>query len=278
MKVHSSALRICALSAALLTAAPLLSVQTALAQSTSLTAEYVQTLQNIQNTKLKIAQTELYIAEQEAQIAMMRDEISNTPASNAEIEAMLPKAVTQVERVIKSDAPFRLEERLARLNKLKEDVNGTKVAPGEKYRRLLSLLKIEAEYGQSLDWYEDDRPLNDGEQPIMVPEFTESLDENGEILKDETGETIMEPVIDLVTGEQKMIPEQGYFVHYGRLSLEYLNLDATSARRWNAETKKWDDMSAGELIDVRRAVRMARGETARSVLTVEVKKQGGGEG
>lgn len=273
MKLHPTTLRSCALSAVLLTAAPFLSVQTSFAQTASATAEYAQTLQSIESAKLRIAQTELYITQQEQQIKDMRGLIANTPASNAEIEALLPKAVTQIERVIKSDAPFRFEERIARLEKLKTDINGTAVAPGEKYRRLLSVLKIEAEYGQSVDWYEGDRPLNDGDQPIMVPEFKESVNEAGEVVKDEGGKTVMEPVIDLVTGEQKMIPERGYFVHYGRLSLAYLNLDATSARRWNAETKVWDDLSASELVNVRRAVRMARGETGPTVITADVKKQ-----
>lgn len=266
MKLHPTALRACALSAALFTAAPLLSVQTATAQSSPLTAEYAQTLQNIENTKLRIARTELFISQQGERIAELRTLIADAPATNAEIEAMLPKALTQVERMINSDAPFLIEMRRNRLFKLKEDFANPEFSPADKYRRLLSVLKIELEYGQSIDYYEGDRPLNDNEQPIMVGETEE--------VKDDDGVVTVKPVIDPVTGEQRMIPEQGYYIHYGRLALDYLNLDATSARRWNGDTKSWDELSASDLVNVRRAVRMARGETAQAVLAVELKAPG----
>ncbi|WP_083898892.1 DUF3450 family protein [Robiginitomaculum antarcticum] len=264
MKLHPSALRICAVSVALLTAAPLLS-GSALAQTASLSADYAQTLQNIENTKFNIARTEMYIAGQERKIAELQALIANTPKTNADIEAMLPRAVTQVGRVINSDVPFRIEERRARLDKLRETVENAEIAPTEKYRSLLSLLKIETEYGQTVDWYEADRPLNEGETPVLVPVFEDDPD------APENSDAPQIAVMDPLTGEQKLLPETGYFVHYGRLSLAYLSTDATYGRRWNTETKMWDDLSASELNDVRFAVRMARGETAPSVLTADVR-------
>ncbi len=266
MKLHSSALRACALSAALFTAAPLISVQAASAQSSSLTAEYVQTLERIENAKIRIAQTELFVSQQGERISELRALIASAPATNAEIEAMLPKAVTQVERMINSDAPFLIEERRNRLLKLKEVIASSEYAPVDKYARLLSLLKIEMEYGQSIDYYEGERPLNDGEQPIMVPETKQ--------VKDDDGVETTVQVVDEITGEPSMIPEQGYYIYYGRLALDYLNVEATSARRWNGDTKTWDELSAGDLVNVRRAVRMARGETAQAVIAVELKAPG----
>lgn len=266
MKLHPTALRVCAITAALSMAAPLLLSTSALAQTAPLSAEYAQTLQSIENTKIKIARTEMYIAGQERKIADLQALVTNAPTSNAEIEALLPRAVTQVERVINSDVPFRIEERRARLDKLRTTIENPAIAPTEKYRSLLSLLKIETEYGQSIDWYEADRPLNEGETPVLVPVFEDELNDEGQQV----------PVMDLLTDAQKVVPETGYYVYYGRLSLAYLSKDATYARRWNTETKSWDDLSNSELNDVRKAVRMARGETAPAVVTADVRLPGEG--
>ena len=62
----------------------------------------------------------------------------------------------------------------------------------------------------------------------------------------------------------------GAYLHYGRLSFVYLEFDSSEAWRYDLDGKNWVELSGSDVLDVRRAVRIARGQSAPGVLSAPV--------
>ncbi len=227
----------------------------AMAQTTTLEA-YSTVLQQIADKKLTITQREHYISEQEEEIAFLRSQIEQVRPTSRSVRAIIDKMAAQAEDAINSDLPFLLDERFARVQKLKGDIADPKLPITAKFRRALNVYQAEVNYGFDIESYPGESPLNPGESPNIVS----TLDDEGEELLDEnTGEVVMEP-------------EQGDYLRYGRLSLVFLNQRATTARRYDVPSGTWIDLSGADLQEVRRAVRVSKGQSAPAVLLAPVNK------
>ncbi|MCP3923085.1 MAG: DUF3450 domain-containing protein [Desulfobacterales bacterium] len=67
----------------------------------------------------------------------------------------LEKLVLRLESFTKSDIPFLLEERKKRLASIKEILRDPDKANSEKYRRVLEAVRIETDYGDSVEVYKE---------------------------------------------------------------------------------------------------------------------------
>ena len=82
------------------------------------------------------------------------------------MQSYLASVVAQLEEFIKKDIPFLLKERDARLASIKETLALPDKPAAEKYRRAMEALQIEAEYGRSVEVYQDTIDLN-GQSVLM---------------------------------------------------------------------------------------------------------------
>lgn len=226
-----------------------LSGVTASAQNADVQA-YKAALAQIDNQRVALMQKRYFLEKQKAEIEALQSELSTVPTLTAGFDEILDKMAAQMEDAINADLPFMREERLNRIAKLKADLANPEMSAGTKYRSALNAYKIEIGYGSSVDTYEGERPLNKGEEPIIVVQ----LDAKGEPLKELDGTTDLRG------------PQLGTYLRYGRVSLAYMNQRATSARRYDVPSGKWVDVSGNELLDIRKAIRMSRGEVAPTVV------------
>ena len=65
----------------------------------------------------------------------------------------------------------------------------------------------------------------------------------------------------------------GNYVHFGRMSFIYLDFDSREGFRWSKESDGWEPLASGDILNARKSVRVARGESAPSVVTAPVKIQ-----
>ncbi|MBA3010117.1 MAG: DUF3450 domain-containing protein [Proteobacteria bacterium] len=72
-----------------------------------------------------------------------------------EMEPFLNAVVIRLKTLIESDSPFLQEERKTRLKRLESMMADTEVPLGEKYRRVMEALSVEAEYGNTIEVYQD---------------------------------------------------------------------------------------------------------------------------
>lgn len=218
-------------------------------------AEYSALLSQISDKKLSLMQQEVFAAHQSEQMDFLKTQISGVSATTADVDGMLTKMVAQLERAVTADLPFLREERLNRIAKLNNDLEDSTLSAGAKYRLALSAYQTEVNYGMSVEDYDGERPLNDGESAGEVRYAFADLDKEGNPKKNAEGEIIV---------EKKR--EQGTYLRYGRVALVYMDDRLESARRYDQTESKWLDVKGADLLEVRKAVRVARGEVAPAVV------------
>ncbi len=115
--------------------------------------------------KLKL-KTERALSSQKARLAEFERKIRESARIREELQSYLESVVAQLEELIKKDSPFLLNERAARLDSIKETLTQPDKSPAEKYRRIMEALQIEAEYGRTVEVYQDTIDLN-GQSVLM---------------------------------------------------------------------------------------------------------------
>lgn len=233
---------------------------------------YAALLQQIENVKLETAQKQIYINTQKSQIADLRAQIKGIPATSAAVEPLLEKMAAAIENEINADYPFKIDERLIRLDKFRETLADKTATPGAKMRQALNIYGIEVGYGNTVAAYTGNNPKTPGTR-YAACEADESSSACGLTtdVKKKMGYVDGKP-----TGNgaplAAMKPEimDGAYLHYGRLALVYLEFDSSQAMRYDKEAKGWVELSGGDILDVRRAVRIARGQSAPGVVSAPV--------
>ncbi len=80
-----------------------------------------------------------------------------------EIEPFLHSVNLRLKDFIRTDTPFLKEERQVRSNRLGLVLDDMDVSISEKYRKVMEALFIEAEYGNTIEVYQDKVELNNNE-------------------------------------------------------------------------------------------------------------------
>jgi hypothetical protein len=237
---------------------------TSLAQSSDNEARYSALLGQIENAKLSLLQREAYVANQRAEMESLQAQISGSREVISTVQPMLEKMVAAIELEIQKDVPFKLGERLARLDKLKEDIASSDVRPSDKMRSALRIYDIEVGYGQTLEAYGGNHPTTPGARLAACEAdiqgsgcgLSDSLKE-----KMQAGATLRD-----IRGEIT----DGTYLRYGRLSLTYQQFDGSEALRYDPATKEWVALSASQALELERGLRTARGEAAPTVVNAPV--------
>ncbi|CAM3828313.1 DUF3450 domain-containing protein [Litorimonas haliclonae] len=60
------------------------------------------------------------------------------------------------------------------------------------------------------------------------------------------------------------------FIRFGRTSLVYVSKDESEVAKYNAETGEWDVLGGADALDMRQAIRIARGEAAPGIVYAPV--------
>jgi len=230
-------------------------------------AEYAAVLDQIQNRKLQTAQREVMLESQKAEIANLQEQIDGVPATKESVRGIVTRMTAEIEKVIESDLPFRKEERFARLDKMRSLLDDPAASDSELYRQAITLYDVEANYGYIVSAYIGDHPLAPGRRLTACREDTGSSVCN--LSKDQRKQLEAGATIDDI---QESIKD-GNYVHFGRMSFIYLDLDSREGFRWSQDEKKWEQLASGDIINARKAVRIARGESAPGVVTAPIKMQ-----
>ena len=124
--------------------------------------EYRAVLQQKDNIELFVAQQEIFKASQDSEIASLRRQLGTVEQIKQGMSPMMLKMAVALEDSIKSDLPFNINERLARLKDVQNVLANPDVSPAEQYRRVLNAYKIEVSYGLGIDSYEGTHPTKPG--------------------------------------------------------------------------------------------------------------------
>ena len=124
--------------------------------------EFRAVLQQKDNIALFVAQQDIFLQSQKSEISSLQRQLGTVEQIKQGMSPMMLKMAAEIEDAIKSDMPFNLSERLARVDRMKNVLADPDVSPAEQYRQVLNALKIEVSYGQGIDSYEGAHPSKPG--------------------------------------------------------------------------------------------------------------------
>jgi len=239
----------------------------AMAQAADAKAEqYSQLLEQISNLKMSLAQKEAFLAHQEAEIASLKTQIAGTSDLKAGVQPMMDKMIAAIETEMSADVPFKQGERFERFNKAAGIVSDAAALPAEKMRQALSLYSVEVGYGQTMEAYGGAHPIseNAGKRMAACRDDAKSavcgLDKK-QLEEVDRGAPLDELTTRIVDGD---------YLRYGRVALVFMTYDAADSYRYDPVSKAWEKLSIAKTLEVRRAIRIAKGQAAPGVVTAPV--------
>ncbi len=233
------------------------------AQAQTNTETYESLLQQISDTKINILRQNMLVAEQKRKIRLVNSDLVNFEFTKKQFSDVLVQMTAAISKEIANDYPFLLEGnggRLPRVRALQEAVKDDTISIGEKYRKAMTAYVFEVRYGQSIVAERGDHPLLERRVERLGDDRYEKED-NGEILTDKNG--------------QPVLKYDGVYLRYGRVAMVYVNAGFSEPYRYDLEARQWVKMPSSSLSLLRRAVRMANGEVAPSVVMAPVLVNGG---
>jgi hypothetical protein len=129
--------------------------------------EYRAVLQQKDNIELFVAQQDIFRRSQVSEIESLRRQLGTVEQIKQGMSPMMLRMTVALEDAVRDDVPFRVNERLARIERVKSALANPSVSPAEQYRQVLNAYKIEATYGYSTESYEGVHP----EEPGNVVDF-----------------------------------------------------------------------------------------------------------
>jgi len=261
---------------------------------------YAAVLDSIADKRLSIIQKEAFLDNQAAQIESLKSQLAALETTQASVDPLIKKMAASIKTEIEADVPFREADRYNRLRDFEDIIEDKEASISDKFRRALHIYDVEVSYGNSVEAYRGDNPKEGGARyaaclenqdssacglPRSVEKMLGTDKETGLTVADivcikdkgiascnisTAGKNWLEEKGEPSMSEIKDFLQDGHFVHYGRLALIYLEHDSSSAYRYDGKSKEWVDLSGSDVINVRRGMRGALGETAPVVAKVPV--------
>lgn len=94
------------------------------------------------------------VSKQNEEVASIEKQLLDIETTTREVQPLMLRMVDTLSDFIKLDVPFLLDERTARVERLKTLMDRADVTISEKYRLILEAYQIELNYGSTFDAYE----------------------------------------------------------------------------------------------------------------------------
>lgn len=244
---------------------------TATAQDSDAAETYAKLLQQIADVQASTDQKELFLQKQQEQIDSLRAQIASVDELKAAVKPLVVEMAASAEKEMNKDVPFNVVERFARLDKLKEDLAQENSSITSLFRQAMNIYGAEVLSGSAVSSYNGNHPVNPG---TRLAACDQNLESNACDLTKEMREKLPKGATSIENESLREQVNDGYYVHFGRMALVYLQFDSSEAWKWDTESKEWVELSGGDILDARRAVRIARGESAPGVVLAPIKLMG----
>lgn len=131
--------------------------------------DYKLVLKEIEGLRVYNRQLEKQIDSQEREMAQLAKSIDEVTVIERQITPLMLRMIDGLEQFIELDLPFLLDERYARVERLREMMDRADVAVSEKFSQILQAYQIENEYGRTMGSYSD--TINVGGEDRKVDVF-----------------------------------------------------------------------------------------------------------
>ena len=108
------------------------------------------------------------VKQQKLSLNSIQRQIENAEETRRSIVPFINKMIATLEKFVRLDLPFLLDERRQRVSTLKQIVNFPDITLPDKYRRVMEAYQIEIEYGRTIEAYNDTITVDGKEYTVEI--------------------------------------------------------------------------------------------------------------
>ena len=137
-------------------------------ETRKLLSEYKTVLKEIEGLRVYNRQLEKQISNQEQEMSDLAESIDKVTLIERQITPLMLRMIDGLEQFVNLDMPFLMDERMARIDRLREMMDRADVAVSEKFSQVMRAYQIENEYGRTMETYGDTIDIQGTERKVDV--------------------------------------------------------------------------------------------------------------
>ena len=127
-------------------------------QTQDLLTEYRSVVRETEAMKIYNDNLDRVVDDQRSEIESVNRQLSELESTNRGVVPLMLDMIEALDQIVEADVPFRLEERRARVDRLRIMMDQAEVTASEKYRRVMEAYQGELEFGRTTEAYSDTLP------------------------------------------------------------------------------------------------------------------------
>lgn len=135
-------------------------------ETRDLLTEYKVVTKQVDGLKVYNERLQKQINNQLARIKTIEENIDNSTVISRQITPLVIRMIDGLEKFVQLDVPFQREERLQRVEFLRNNLDRADVSIAEKFRAVLEAYNIELQYGRGIDTYRGTIDLGGSEREV----------------------------------------------------------------------------------------------------------------
>jgi hypothetical protein len=124
-------------------------------ETTELLGEYRLTLQQLDRVRIYNDNLAALVADQEADKVSIEQQLEDFVIVEQGIVPLMFGMIDALEQFIDLDLPFQRRERVARVRRLRDNMDASDITVSEKYRQIMDAYMIETDFGRTVEAYVD---------------------------------------------------------------------------------------------------------------------------
>ena len=129
-------------------------------QTQDLLTEYRSIVRETESLKIYNDNLKRVVADQRNEVQSVNRQLAGLEETNRGVVPLMLEMIEALARIVEADVPFRIEERRARVERLRDMMDQAEVTASEKYRRVMEAYQGELEFGRTTEAYSDTLPSN----------------------------------------------------------------------------------------------------------------------
>jgi seryl-tRNA synthetase len=127
-------------------------------QAQDLLAEYRSVVRETESLKIYNDNLEKVVSDQRNEVGSINRQLAGLEETNRGVVPLMLEMIAALDRIVEADVPFRIGERRARVQRLRDMMDQAEVTASEKYRRVMEAYQAELEFGRTTEAYSDALP------------------------------------------------------------------------------------------------------------------------
>ncbi|MEE4296341.1 MAG: DUF3450 domain-containing protein [Wenzhouxiangella sp.] len=125
-------------------------------ETQSILSDYRANLKQLEQLNRYNASQQRQVDAQRREIESLENDINNIASLQRAIQPLMEDMVEALDQLVEADLPFLVEERRARVERLRALMDDPSRSPAQRYRLVVEAYQIENEYGRTIEAYRGD--------------------------------------------------------------------------------------------------------------------------